>query len=63
MSDWAPRMATQNSGYGPLRDQDAEHLEFTVDARRTPQRIGSRHPLDQLANLEDSGGPPRTTRM
>ena len=58
-----PRKATQNSGYGPLRDQDAEHLEFTVDARRTPQRIGSRHALDQSANLDGSGGPPRRTRM
>jgi len=45
------RKATQNPGYGTLGDDDAEHLQFTMDTRRTPQGIGNYHTFDQLANL------------
>ena len=34
-----------------LSDVDAEFEEFTVDTRRTPQRVFAAHGADQLANV------------
>src|SRR5215467_1882042 len=53
------RKAAQNSGHGARGDHDAEHFQFTVDSRCTPQRIGSHHLLDQPTNV---AGDRRTTR-
>src|SRR6516225_9183852 len=49
---------SQNSRHGALGDHDAEHFQFTVDSRCTPQRIGSHHLLDQPTNV---AGDRRTT--
>jgi len=46
-----PRKAAQDSGHRAFRDHDAEHLEFTVNTRRTPQWIGGHHLLNQPANV------------
>jgi hypothetical protein len=58
-----PAEGSDDPGYSALRDRNAEHLEFAVDPRCAPQRIGRRHPLYQPANLGGSDGSPRTTVM
>ena len=62
-SSWGPADCSDDSGDGPFGDGDAEHLQFAMNPRCAPERIGSRHPLDQPANLDGGGGPPRTTAM
>ena len=56
LSRW-PAESSENSGDGALGDLDAEHLQFAVNSRRTPQRIGSYHPFDQPANLDSRRRP------
>ena len=53
LSRW-PAECSEYSGDRALGDFDAEHLQFSVNSRRTPQRIGSHHPPDQPTYL-DSG--------
>jgi hypothetical protein len=38
-------------GHGGLADADSEFEEFTVDPRRTPQRVGLAHLPDQDAEI------------
>jgi hypothetical protein len=54
---WWPTECSENSGDGTLGDFDAEHLQFTVNSRRTPQRIGSHDPFDQPTYLGSSRRP------
>ena len=53
LSRWSAE-CSENSGDGTLGDFDAEHLQFSVNSRRTPQRIGSHHPFDQPTYLDTS---------
>jgi hypothetical protein len=39
-------------GHAGLPDIDAELEEFSMDPRRSPQRIGKAHLADQLADLQ-----------
>ena len=52
-----PAEPSQNSGDGAFGDRDAEHLQFAMNPRCTPQRIGGRHSFDQSANLGGCSGP------
>jgi hypothetical protein len=54
LTGWPPE-PSQNSGDGAFRDRDTKHLQFAMNPRRTPQRIGNYHPLDQAANLDRRG--------
>jgi hypothetical protein len=56
---WRRVQGSYDSGDGAFRDGDAQHLQFAMDPRCAPKRIGSRHPLDQLANLDGRRVPPR----
>jgi hypothetical protein len=56
LSRW-PAECSENSGDGTLGDFDAEHLQFSVNSRRTPQRIGIHHPFDQPTYLGSSRRP------
>src|ERR1700690_1985821 len=47
MSGWAAAAA-----FGPFRDVDAKHLEFSMNPWRTPQRIDSHNSFDQSAFLD-----------
>ena len=38
-------------GYARLTDIDADLEEFSMDPRRSPQRIGNAHLADKLASL------------
>ena len=58
LTRWS-RKAAQNSGYRALGNQDAEHLEFTVDTRRTPQWMGGDHLLNHPANIGGDRWPTR----
>jgi len=49
-----PAECSENSGNGTLGDFDAEHHQFAVNSRPTPQRIGRHHPFDQPAYLGSS---------
>jgi len=51
LTGW-PGKLSQNARYRSLGNLDAQHFQLAVDARRTPQRIGNQHALDQLANLQ-----------
>ena len=42
---------------GCLRDREAKLEQLPVNARRTPERIGRRHHVDQRANLLRDGRP------
>ena len=46
-----------------LRNRNSEHLEFAVNSRGTPQRIGGQHSFDQAADLGGRRGPASTTAM
>jgi len=43
-------------GYGGFRYLDPELEQFTMDSRRTPQRISAAHLPDQCTNFEISFG-------
>jgi hypothetical protein len=43
-----------------LPDIDAELGQFAMDARRAPQRVGSAHPADQVADFGTRLGSSRT---
>src|SRR5246127_4885459 len=47
-------------GYAGLSDIDAELEEFSMDPRRSPQRIGNAHLADKLAYLRRYSGPAAT---
>ena len=57
MSDWVAGRAFAAFGNGAFEDRDAEHLQFAMNPRCTPQRIGGRHSFDQSANLGGRSGP------
>jgi hypothetical protein len=61
LSRW-PAKTSEDSRDSALGDRDAEHLQFAVNPRRTPQRIGGQHPLDQLANPCSRTGTGSTSR-
>jgi hypothetical protein len=52
-----PPESSEHSGNRALGDLDAEHLQFPVNSRRTPQRIRSYQPFDQPANLHSRRRP------
>jgi hypothetical protein len=41
-----------------LREAEAEHQQFTVYSRRTPEKVLSGHPYDQMADLTRNPGTP-----
>ena len=53
--------ASHVSGHGRLTDVDAELQEFAVDSRRTPERIGLRHPTNQEADVRRDDRSTQTT--
>jgi len=58
-----PGNASQNARDCAFGDRDTEHFQFAMNARRTPQRIGNNHPLNQAANLNVCRGPASPTAM
>jgi hypothetical protein len=42
------------TGNGSLRDIEAEHKKFAMDARRSPRWVLNNHPENQLANFPQS---------
>ena len=48
-------------GHGGLGDFDTELEHFSMDPRRSPERIGRTHLADQLPNLPIDRGPSRFT--
>src|SRR4051794_32798587 len=60
---WWPADRSDDSGNSTLRDRKAEHLQFAVDPRCAPERIGRHHPLNQPAHLGGSGGAPPAARV
>src|SRR5438034_641459 len=51
LSRWPPE-GPEDSGDRALGDPDAEHLQFSVEPGRTPQRIGRHHALNESAYLD-----------
>src|SRR6202047_3537248 len=47
-------------GHAGLSDTDADLEEFSMDPRRSPQRIGNAHLADKLAYLRRYGWPATT---
>ncbi len=58
-----PAKPSQNSRNSALGDCDAEHLQFAMNPRRTPQGIGNNHLLNQPAKLDGCSGPASPTAM
>src|SRR5260370_11859558 len=54
---------SQNSRHSAFGDGDAEHLQFAVNARCTPQGIGNNHALYQTPHLDGCNGPTSPTAM
>src|SRR5262245_7386772 len=52
-----PRQLSENAGDCAFGDLDSEHLQLTVNSRRSPQRIGRSHPFNQAANLDSHSRP------
>jgi hypothetical protein len=58
-----PGNASQSSRDSAFGDGDAEHLQFAMNPRRTPQGIGNNHPLNQSANPDGGSGPASPTAV
>jgi hypothetical protein len=48
---------------GRLRDSDSQFEEFTVNPRRTPERIGSRHRSNEGTDFHSTVGRPVRRRL
>jgi len=49
-SDWVAGVAVAECEIPFARESRSQHFPLAVEARRTPQRIGDQHALDQWAN-------------
>jgi len=58
-----PTESSQNSRDGTVGHRDAEHLQFAVNAWRSPQRIGRHHSFDPWPHLGGRRGPPSVATM
>jgi hypothetical protein len=54
-NDCLPAWCWQVARYGRLRDAETEHQKLAMDPWRTPEKILTGHPCDQMVDL--SGNP------
>jgi len=55
---WPSAWCWQVARHGGLGDAEPEHENFAMDPRRTPEKIFTSHPCDQIADLTGDPGAP-----
>src|SRR5215472_15055776 len=55
--EWWSAKTSQNSKDAALRDHDAEHVQFGMNARRSPQGISHHRSFDQSSSLPSNSWP------
>ena len=48
---WISRSLAHPTQHGPFRNAEAQHLQLAVNAKRTPSRVVSDHPEDEVAKF------------